>query len=290
MRIRTDLAHEAAVLAEEEGREIRGVAVREEKRRGLRVCAVDVLDEHGSRLLEKPVGRYVTLYLDGLARREEDAFGRSVTVAAELLSALLPDKTESVLVAGLGNRNITPDAVGPRAVEYTIVTRHLSGLPEFSGRFRPVSAISPGVLGLTGVETGEIIRGVTEHVAPDCVIAIDSLASGSLERLCSTIQISDAGLAPGSGVGNERLPLDRSTLGVPVIALGVPTVVDALTIARELDGSGLGRDDRETRYAGMIVTPKDVDSEVRDIAKVVGYSINLALHGVTPEESDLYLG
>ena len=195
---------------------------------------VSILDRRGEEALGKPVGTYVTLTLDGLARREENAFGRAARAVAaelgELLGFLHPEAP--VLVVGLGNRAITPDAVGPKVHEYTLVTRHLvRQVPEHFGDLRPVASLSAGVLGTTGMESGELVRAVSERLRPACVIAVDALASRSLKRVCRTVQLADTGIAPGSGVGNHRAALDRASLGVPVIAVGVPTVVDGATLA-----------------------------------------------------------
>ena len=192
-------------------------------------------------------------------------------------------------MVGLGNRAITPDAIGPKVHEYTLVTRHLvEGVPEHFGSFRPVASLAAGVLGTTGVESGEVVRAVCEKLRPACVIAVDALASRSLERLCRTVQLADTGITPGSGVGNHRFALDEKTLGVPVLAVGVPTVVYGATLAADL----LGRDDLPPLGRGgeLLVTPKDIDSQVADLAKIVGYGISLALQpGMTVEDLELLL-
>ena len=193
------------------------------------------------------------------------------------------------LVVGLGNRAITPDAIGPKVHEHTLVTRHLvEQIPEHFGAFRPVASLSAGVLGATGMESGELVQAVCRRLKPACVVAVDALASRSLKRLCRTVQLSDTGIAPGSGVGNHRWALDRASLGVPVLAVGVPTVVDASTLAADLLGQeelpplGEGRD--------LLVTPKDIDSQVDDLAKVIGYGISLALQpGLDVADLDLLL-
>ena len=194
-----------------------------------------------------------------------------------------------VLVVGLGNRAITPDALGPKVHDHTLVTRHLvEGCPEHFGGFRPVAALSAGVLSTMGMESGELIQGVCRQLKPSCVVAVDALASRSLKRLCRTVQLSDTGISPGSGVGNHRAALDRTSLGVPVLAVGVPTVVDGATLAADLLGTeelpplGEGRD--------LMVTPKDIDSQVADLSKVIGYGIDLALQpSLTLEDLDLLL-
>ena len=295
---RTDLALEAKAIWEEgaRGGELRGVTTRETEREGFAVTRVDIVDDQGARALGKPCGAYVTVELDGLERREQDAFGRAARAVAAELSALLKLKPgESVLVVGLGNRSITPDAVGPLAVEHTMVTRHLvEKLPEHFGSFRPVSALAAGVLGTTGVESGELAAAMAGAVKPARVVAVDALASRSLSRLCRTVQIADTGIVPGSGVGNARAALNKETLGVPVIAVGVPTVVDAATLCADvlaeagrpgLDPGALGDSGR-----GVIVTPREIDSQVADISKVIGYGLSLALQeGLTVADVDMFL-
>ncbi len=296
---RTDLAVEARELWEQSAGQttaLEGVEARDGTREGFSVTTVRVLDERGSRALGKPVGTYVTLELSGLLRREEEAFPRAARALAAELSALLklPDRAP-VLVVGLGNRAITPDAVGPLAAGHTMVTRHLvERAPEHFGSFRPVSALAAGVLGTTGMESGELVSALVEKVEPACVLAVDALASRSLDRLCRTVQLADTGIVPGSGVGNSRAALNRETLGVPVIAVGAPTVVDAATLAADmLAGAGRGEVDPDTLWGGregLIVTPKDIDAQMADLAKVIGYGINLALHpGLSLADVEMFL-
>ena len=294
--IRTDLALEARELWAERERSdsLPGVRVTEGSREGFPVTTVEVLDAQGAEALGKPPGRYVTLELDALLRREADAFPRAAMALAEELRALLPlDEGQSCLVVGLGNREITPDAVGPCTLDHVLATRHLkTQLPEDFAAFRPVSALCTGVLGTTGIESGDLVRSVCAALRPDCVIAVDALASRSAARLCRTVQLSDTGIVPGSGVGNARLALDRESLGRPVLSLGFPTVVDAATLALDLASrSGLPPDPSAFGEAGgMIVTPREIDKNVRDIAKLIGYSLNLALHeGLSIEDVDMFL-
>ena len=283
---RTDLAVEAKELFEEAAgtqTQLHGVKAWDEIREGYHITTVEILDETGANALEKPMGTYVTITLKGLMRREEDAFGRAVRVLAVELERLLPKEDQGpVLVAGLGNRAITPDAIGPLVVSHTLATRHLvAQLPEQFGAFRPVAAVAAGVLGVTGVESGELIQGVVEKVRPSCILVADALTSRSVDRICSTVQMTDSGIIPGSGVGNSRAELSRNTMGVPVIAIGVPTVVDAGTLTADIAGkAGIENLDEqmlEKKAGGLLVTPKDIDAQVADLAKVVGYGINLAL-------------
>ena len=291
---RTDLALEARELWQERAGDVTalpGVEARDTFREGIPVSTVKVLDSRGEEALGKPAGCYVTLTLEGLARREEDIFRRAVEAAAAELSALLqPVPPEGlVLVAGLGNRAITPDAVGPKVHQNVLVTRHLvRQMPEHFGALRPVASLAAEVMGTTGVESGELVRAVCEKIRPACVIAVDALASRSLARLCKTVQLADTGITPGSGVGNHRMGLTRDTLGVPVIAVGVPTVVDGATLAADL----LGTDELPDLHGdgGLLVTPKDIDSQVNDLSKVIGYAISMALQpGMALEELELLL-
>ncbi len=294
---RTDLAVEAAQLLREQGEaagRLEGVQSIESLREGYGVTTVRVLNEQGAQALGKPQGTYVTLELDGLLRREEGAFPRAVRALAAELNALLPLPPRApVLVAGLGNRAITPDAVGPKAADNTLVTRHLvEQAAEHFGSFRPVTALAAGVLGTTGMESGELLAAVVEKIRPACVLAVDALAARSAARLCRTVQLADTGITPGAGVGNSRKALNAQTLGVPVVAIGVPTVVDAATLARDLlAGSENGeREPAALQGGGLIVTPKDIDAQVADISKVIGYGINLALQpGLTVEDVDMLL-
>ena len=292
---RTDLALEAKELWQQsvsDRTKLAGVQAREGHREGFLVDTVEVLDGRGERALGKPQGVYVTVTLDGLKQREEDAFGRAARAIAGELRGLLKDVPEMapVLVAGLGNRAITPDAIGPLVHQHTMVTRHLvEQLPEHFGAFRPVASLSAGVLGTTGVESGSLIHAVCREIKPACVIAVDALASRSLHRVCRTVQLADTGIVPGSGVGNHRKALNRETLGIPVIAIGVPTVVDGATLAMDL----LGREELPELAQGvenLMVTPRDIDAQVADLSKVIGFGINLALHdGLTVEDVELFL-
>ena len=256
---RTDLAVEAEAIHRSAAAvtELPGVRAEETNRRGFSVTEVHVLDAAGENALCKPIGDYYTLALDPLLRREDDAFENAAQTLAELLRGVLPLMPDaSVLVVGLGNRAITPDAVGPDAIDSVMVTRHLrEQLPEHFGQFRPVAALAAGVLGTTGVESADMIRALAAH-----------------------LHLTDTGITPGSGVGNDRAGLSRDTLGIPVAAIGLPTVIDA---------GGFSDDPRAEQ---MFVTPRDIDTVVRDAAKLIGYGINLALHdGLTIGDVDMFL-
>ena len=288
---RTDLALEARELWQESaGRttRLKGVQAHEGERLGVPVTVVRVLDEAGAAALGKPVGTYVTVESDGLADRAEGIFRRLTEAAAEELRGLLPpmEGGDTVLVVGLGNRAMTPDSVGPLAHRNLLVTRHLvTGMPEQFSGFRPVASLAAEVLASTGVESGELAAAVCEKIRPACVIAVDALASRSVRRLCRTIQLSDTGIVPGSGVGNHRRGLTRESLGVPVLALGVPTVVDGATLAADLTG----RETQEGR--DLFVTPRDIDSRVADLGRLLGWAITLALQpGLDWEDLELLLG
>lgn len=289
--LRTDLALEARELWQKSASfstNVEGLLHEEGERNGVPVTTVEIRSEAAEKALGKGRGRYVTLGLDSVQRREDSAFPRTVRVIAEELGAFLRElpEGETVLVAGLGNRLITPDAVGPGTHRNVLVTRHLVGeMPEQFGYLRPVASVCAEVMGNTGVESGEVVRAVCGSVRPCCVIAVDALASRSMERLCRTVQISNAGIAPGSGVGNHRFPLTKESLGVPVIALGVPTVVDAAALCADLTGAGEGMGQ------GLMVTPRDIDRQVADLSKLLGYGISLALQPqMTVAELELLLG
>ena len=295
--IRTDLAVEARQLSREragELTELPGIRASDTTAEGFPVSVVEVLDGRGEKAIGKPVGRYVTLELDALMRREDSAFSRGVRALAALIRDFLPEGfSGDCLVVGLGNREITPDAVGPLTAEHDLATRHLKvQLPRDFAAFRSVSAVCTGVLGTTGIESGDFVRALAQELEPGLVFAVDALASRSMDRLCRTVQLSDTGIVPGSGVGNARLALNRESLGVPVIAIGVPTVVDAATLTLDLAGrAGISlKPESFGPLGGMIVTPRDIDRSVRDVGKLIGYGLNMAFHdGLTVEEMDMLL-
>jgi spore protease len=296
---RTDLAQEARDLWKESAGEttkLEGVAAFTETANGYRLETLKILDAKGEKALNKPVGTYITIDLEGLIEKEEGAFSRGVGLIAERLRKLMNlNKNDSVFVAGLGNSAITPDDLGPKTARYTMATRHLvDGLPEHFGSFRRVSVFETGVMGTTGVESAELIAALNEKLHPNAIIAVDALASRRLGRICRTVQIADTGITPGSGVGNARAEITKASMGIPVYAIGVPTVVDAATLAADLtemanvgsfqpeDFGQYGRD--------MIVTPREIDSYIEDISKLIGYSINMALHdGLTIDDVNLFL-
>lgn len=297
--VRTDLALEARELWNETAEktdEISGVDAFEETINGFKVTTVKILDEKGERELGKPKGTYITLETDPYIKREEDAFDRACLTLSEILKRILMlEDNDPVLVAGLGNADITPDIIGPAAVKHTMVTRHLvSYMPEQFDFLRQVAAIVPGVLANTGIESAELIRSACEKSEAKTVIVIDALASRRFSRVCRTVQISDTGIIPGSGVGNSRAAIDSDFLGVPVISVGVPTVVDAGTLAYDLvsqAGANAFEPEDFKAYGGdMIVTPREIDRCTGDMAKLLGYGINLALHrDLTVEDVNMFL-
>lgn len=283
MEIRTDLALERAGELEEGGGLPRGVSVKKEHRHGIESTVVTISTKAGEGAIGKPKGTYVTVELGSVLRREKGSFDGAVACIADYLRGMLklPNRLP-VLVAGLGNREVTPDAIGPLTADHILVTRHMvAAVPETFGEFRPVSATVPGVLGTTGVESAETVRALVERIGAAAVIAVDALAARDTGRLCSTLQISNTGISPGSGIGNRRNALDQKTIGCPVIALGVPTVTDAATMASDLfQRAGMEVEEKQLRKVstGMIVTSGDIDRRVREIARVLAYSINGALH------------
>lgn len=293
MAFRTDLAIEA-IENHKTAAALPHVRQSDRTLEGFAVHEVRILSEDAAREIGKPQGRYLTLELDALIRREEDAFPRACKALSTLLRELLPHPNDGpVLIAGLGNRMITPDAIGPQTADHVIATRHLvAQSPEVFADWRPVSALAPGVLGQTGVETGEVICGVLDRVRPAAVIAVDALAAGRLSRLLRTVQLADTGITPGAGVGNARAALNEETLGVPVIAVGVPTVVDGATLAHEIS-SQLGQPACEALddlSQPVMITTRDIDREVADISRMIGYAVNMALHPhLSVADIDLYL-
>ena len=286
MRItRTDLALEGVEQLRQGGdiSRLDGVCAAEYTRQGYGVTDVRVATKQAAEAVGKPEGRYVTIDLRPYFRREEGFFARAVGCLASELRALLPGVGEDwpVLVAGLGNRGMTADAVGPLALESLLVTRHMvRSLPRQFRGFTPVSALAPGVLAATGMEALELLRGAVQATGCAAVIAVDALAARSRERLCATVQLGDTGLIPGSGVGNHRKAIDKTTLGVPVVAVGVPTV-----IAAHLLGDGQPEDDP------LFLTPRDIDGKVRELGRVIGYGVTLALQeGLSVEDVTGLLG
>lgn len=293
---RTDLALEARELWQESAERttrLSGVKATKTRQEGYPVTRVDILDERGEKSLGKPRGSYLTIDLTTFWQRKADFFERAVRAVGSQLKELLPAEGPA-LVIGLGNQAMTPDAVGPLAADNILITRHLiAAMPRHFAGFRPVAVFRTGVLGTTGVESAEAVRGLVAEVKPSLVIAVDALASRRCGRVCATVQLSDTGIIPGSGVGNHRAALNRETLGVPVFAVGVPTVVDAATLAADLlEEAGAEERTPESLQGGgqsLMVTPQDIDRQVRELSKVVGYGINWALQDLEIEEMNALL-
>lgn len=265
-KVRTDLASE--VVQRPENASLAGLELNEERICGCRVTAVKINGGEASKVLCKPIGNYLTLELDEYIRRRENSFSDAANALSQLMRRFAEiQNAQSFLVACLGNRAITPDAVGPEVSDSLIVTRHLKqSLPQEFAALSSVAVLRTGVLGTTGIESAQSLKALCGLVRPDCVIAVDALASGELDRLCRNVQICDSGIAPGSGVGNDRAELNRESLGVPVIAVGVPTVIDAAAFCADESA------------AGLFVTPRNIDELVRSVSKLVAYGLNLALH------------
>lgn len=323
--VRTDLAIEAHEMYCESSAietDIEGVEIESEEKDGnIQVTRVHIRNAEGERKIGKSIGNYITIEVPDRFYDSNEVYEEAChTCAKELGRIINLNKDDTVLVVGLGNRNITADSLGPKVVQSLMVTRHLKKyIPEeIDERIRPVCALAPGVLGLTGIETSEVIQGITEKVSPDMIIVIDALCSRRMERLNRTIQISDTGITPGAGVGNVRMAIDKKTLGIPVIAIGVPTVVDAATIAsdsidlmienlkenahenlplykmlttiQEEDKLSLIRQVIAASHGDFVVASKDVDTVVEDISSVVANGINISLHeGIGLEDIDKYI-
>ncbi len=309
--IRTDLALEAKEMYHETAgsvTEIEGVRARTEDKEGLTITTVDILNEKGKKALGKEIGTYITIEMPKF-KEYGHAFYTIGSLELKkqllkLLKALNIPPNADILVVGLGNRSITPDALGAKVTDKLIITKHLHQLaPEAVQDLGSVSGISPGVMGITGIETAEIIKGLLSRIHPKAVIAIDSLASRSMERISTTIQLSDTGISPGSGIGNTRDTLNQESLGVPVIAIGVPMVVDAATLAFDavtrMPASPF-RADQETfdkiksslsaNIGNLMVTPKDIDKILNQMVNIVSSGINIALHSISLDEIDSYIG
>lgn len=306
---RTDLALERRDLyrkANKLDNEIDGIETEEiEENEKIRTARVKILNEQGANAIGKPIGNYITIDIQKLKIATEEDIQASAEVLAKELRSLLEkhiNQKDEILVVGLGNQYVTPDALGPKVINDIDVTRHiLEYMPQvLSKDTRPVSAISPGVLGTTGIETLEILKGIVDNIHPKLLIVIDALASRSIERISSTIQLADTGITPGAGVGNTRKDLSMETLGIPVIALGIPTVVEAATIAADSmdlfikklqeqaqSNEFLNKLQEEDKYEmikevlvpedyNFIVTPKEIDELIENMSSIVARGINIA--------------
>lgn len=282
MNARTDLAIEKdSFISGDRPKGIRRKIFETEK---TKITKISVLDKEAAKAMGKPVGEYITVELDEFSYDTELLDDRMKSISTQI-SSLLPKGDGTVLVAGIGNKDITPDALGPRCAEGIFSTRHItSELAEEIGLdfLNPVCSLATGVLGQTGIETGEIIKSVADAIKPKAVIVIDALAAAGLERLGRTVQITDTGITPGSGVGNKRAEISKNTLGVPVIAIGVPTVVDAVTLARAVTGNKTATESAEAQ--NMMVTPREIDVMIERAAKLISLCVNCALQPETDPE------
>ena len=309
--IRTDLAIEVTemITKETESENIEGVELYVDDIDDIEVSWVKIKNEKGQKTMGKPIGNYVTIESEAMKDNDVYMHEKITDIFSKNLIKLCNLKENStILIVGLGNWNVTPDALGPKVISKVLVTRHIKDtLPEeIDEGVRPVSAISPGVMGITGIETAEIVKGVVDRLKPSIVIAIDALATRKTSRINATIQMSDTGIAPGGGMGNKRKALNEETLGVPVIAIGVPTVVDAGTLVNdtidlmidslvnEVKGGKefyqMIKDlDKEEKYnlinnilnpytGNLFVTPKEVDATIERLAKIIANAINIAMH------------
>ncbi len=325
--IRTDMADESRVVGAGTQTRTRdsslgeGIRIENDGDNDVAITRVHVDTQEGEQKVGKPIGSYITMDIPKVNEKSRDLYEKSCRMLARELESLIHlDKKDTVLIVGLGNWNVTADALGPKVAQSVLVTRHIyEYLPkEVDETERPVCAISPGVLGITGIETGHIIKGIVDNVKPSLVIAIDALASRSMSRVNSSIQLANTGIAPGSGVGNKRAALNKESLGVPVIAIGIPTVVDAATMASDvldlvmdnmMEQAGQGSEfykmlmgiDRDEKYrmiiellepysGNLVVTPKDTDDIVDYLSKLVANGINMALHeNIGPNDVDRFI-
>lgn len=307
--IRTDLALEATEICEEQSTALEGVVVDTKELEDCNITTVEIINEIGSKIMNKDIGKYITLESDLMKFDDDDSREKVINyLKDELIEIFGTDQSKKTLIIGLGNWNITSDALGPRAVSKTLVTRHIfkNYNKDYDDDFSEVAALSPGVMGITGIETVEIVKSIVDKIKPDRVVAIDALASRKMDRVNSTIQISTGGIAPGGGVGNKRKALDKSYLGVDVIAIGVPTVVDAATLTidvldlaidnlieasqensefykmltklKEEEKYQLIKDSLDPYDKNLIVTPKDIDDTIENLAIIISEGLNRSLH------------
>lgn len=284
MNFRTDLALERCEFLGKNA--ISGVEIDSFKADKAKVTRIDVLNSEGEQTVGKPVGRYVTVEVTPFAKHAQ-FIDESLSVISDELKRIIPEQG-SVLVAGLGNMRITPDALGPKCASMIFVTRHITGeLLKATGfsNLRCVSAFATGVMGETGAEAAELIKGAVKMLKPDYVITVDALAARSIERLGATVQMCNTGIVPGSGVGNSRQEISEKTVGVPVVSIGVPTVVDAATMITDCVGFNGDEDAIAEQTGGMFVTPREVDLMIERASKLISLAINCALQpDISPED------
>lgn len=287
MNFRTDLTLERKEMLKTE---LSGVVVNEEENEECKTTTIEIKNKEAAEKLGKGIGKYITLEMNAFSDEAAVSDGRLKAIT-EGLKSLIPEGNGTIVVAGVGNLQMTADALGPQAASMIFATRHIDDeLKKAAGlsvELRPVVAFSTGVLGQTGIESGEYIKSICEAVKPCCVITIDALAAGSVSRLGKTVQMSDTGIAPGSGIGNARKRIDENYLGIPVIAVGIPTVVDAVSLACEISGNNSSSFSESdiSKGQGLVVAPKDVDLLVKNASYLLALSINCALQpGLTPKQ------
>jgi len=290
MEIRTDLALEAREMIDEKRSKRMderdalpdGMQVTTRETEYILITDIEIETDEASKVIGKKKGRYITLELKNpLLDTNELQENTCKSLAEEIkhFLTLLGISEPKIMVAGLGNRNITADSLGPKVTDKIVVTRHVKNMKDIDidERLGNICAIAPGVMGITGIETGEIIKGMLKTVKPDILLVIDALASRKTSRVNATIQISDSGIVPGSGVGNHRMELSKEALGIPVLAIGVPTVVDAATLVKDILGTEEKPEIKED-YGNMIVTPKNIDIAIERMSDVISAGINMATH------------
>ena len=284
MEFRTDLALERKEMMKND---IPGVRVSERENDECKTTVIEIVNQEAAEKLGKAKGKYITLEMNAFSDEAAVSDGR-LEALTKSIKELLPSTEGTVLVAGVGNSDITSDALGPFTASHIFSTRHIDdALREaagFSEELRSVASVSTGVLGKTGIESSEYIKSICQAIKPVCVITIDALAAGSVKRLGTTVQMSDTGIAPGSGIGNTRKRIDESFIGVPVIAIGVPTVVDSVALASELSGVEADKIKSE-KSTGLIVAPKDIDLLIKNASYLIALAINCALQpNLSPKE------
>ena len=278
MQLRTDLAVEAREIA---GEHVAGIDFKSYRENGLEISRLCVKNERARQALGKDIGTYITIELPSLTDNFSDTDERLTTIGLEI-RRLLP-VNGLLLVVGLGNEEITPDSLGPKTASRVLATRHITGeIARSTGldKLRPVAVMHTGVTGQTGIETGEFILSIVKRIRPNAVIAVDALASRRLERLGRTLQISNTGISPGAGVGNHRTKINKETIGVPVISIGVPTVVDVQTLASDLLGSEFESEavnNLAPNGRQMVVIPREIDLLTERASRLIAFSLNAAM-------------
>jgi len=286
--VRTDLALEAREFVEEADKKLHGVIVEEstDEESDVHITKVQITSKNGAKAIGKPMGTYITLEAPHLDDADDDYHSEVSEVMARYMKELLPktQKEKSILMVGLGNRDVTADALGPMVADNLFITRHMLeqfGKAAYEGENVPkISAIVPGVMGKTGMESVEIVKGIVAQTAPDVIVVVDALAARSTKRLNRTIQITNTGIHPGSGVGNHREAINEECLGIPVIAIGVPTVVDAATIIRDVGKMDIAPGEiSHGEMNNMYVTSKDIDAIVKRLSYTLSEGLNMAFAG-----------